>query len=126
MATQQPGFRLGTKNANADLRTHQFKFVKPVASDKIDLVTTLGGLSIGVLQNKPNTGEVADVMVQGVSKVIAGAAIASGQLIASTAAGLAKVASAGEIVVGQSVSTTAGANEILEVCLGAPGSGGKA
>lgn len=64
--------------AAADLRTHQFKFVKITAARTVGLCTATTDKPIGVLQNKPNTGEAAEVLVIGVTEVVAGETIAAG------------------------------------------------
>lgn len=64
--------------AAADLRTHQFKLVKITAARTVGLCTATTDKPIGVLQNKPNTGEAAEVLVIGVTEVVAGETIAAG------------------------------------------------
>lgn len=74
--------------AGADLRTHQFKFVKE-SSGTIILCAAATDVPTGVLQNKPNTGETAEVLVLGASKVSADAVLAAGTLIGTSADGQA-------------------------------------
>lgn len=81
-----------TRKAAADLRTHQYKFVKYDANGDVVLCTAAGEGTAGVLQNKPNTGEAARVRRWGPSKVKASAAINEGDAIATAADGRAKVA----------------------------------
>lgn len=66
-----------TRKAAADLRTHQYKFVKLDANADVVLCAASGEGAIGVLQNKPNVGEAAQICYCGVTQVIAGAAVAS-------------------------------------------------
>jgi hypothetical protein len=85
--------------AGADLRTHQFKFVKISAAADATLGRIVlcgdGEPGIGVLVSKPNTGEAATVQIGGRAKVKAGGAIAVGAFVASGASGVAKAAVAG-------------------------------
>jgi len=79
--------------AAADLRTHQYKFVKLDANGNVVLCSAAGERPYGVLQNKPNTGETAVVRIMGVTKIVVSAAIATPNQIATDNAGLAKAAS---------------------------------
>ena len=76
--------------AGADLRTHQWK---GVALSGLQTVTLQGasGITLGVLQNKPNTGEAAAVMESGQTPVYAdgsGTAIAVGDRLYVNATGV--------------------------------------
>lgn len=64
--------------AGADLRTKQYYPVKLTAARTVGLATTGGEAVYGILQNKPNTGEIADVCIFGVCKAIVGAAVTAG------------------------------------------------
>lgn len=78
--------------AAADLSALQYTFVKLDANGNVVACSAAGEKSIGVLQNKPKNGETAVVRPIGLSKVVASAAIAAGDFIATTAAGQAKTA----------------------------------
>ena len=80
--TVQRHFDTITVTASQDLRGHQYK---PVDLSGGVGVTSL--LSVGILQNKPNTGDHATVAYRGQMKAYAGAAIASGALIGVTTSG---------------------------------------
>ncbi len=64
--------------AAADLSTHQYKFVKLNSSGQVAIVAAVTDVPIGVLQNKPTSGKIATVRVEGVSKVVAGGTITAG------------------------------------------------
>lgn len=83
-----------TRKADADLSAKQYFLVKPTASGGCDLNTTLNGLCLGVLRNKPTSGKEAEIQVAGVAKVKAGAAISVGAYLKSDAAGKAIASSA--------------------------------
>lgn len=69
MAIEQRVYNIGFCKAAADLRTKQFFIVKVTATSTVGLTTAAGEAALGILQNKPNTNEVADVLAVGVSKV---------------------------------------------------------
>lgn len=135
MATQSNGVDF-TLLAAADLRTKQFHFVKVDSNGKAALAA-LGENAIGVLQNKPNTGEAATIRVSGRSKVVADAAIAAGALLKSSAdaqaataaaattntsdAGAAADALIGSHVVGIALTAAAAAAEVIEMLVSRQG-----
>lgn len=101
--------------AKVDLRTKQFFFVKVAAlaaaasdglEDEVDLLSGATDIPIGVLQNKPNIGEEAEICVIGVTKVSGSADLSSGfpatpQLIRGDANGQVAAAASSDYVVGQ-------------------------
>jgi hypothetical protein len=119
VATEQRGVHLGTQLANADLRTSQFLAVKPInnsGTTEVALNTTSGGKILGVLQNKPNTGEPADVMIVGITKMVTGAAVTAGLPVMSDGAGKAiAAATTGSTIIGYALRSSGGAGEIIDV-----------
>jgi len=75
--------------AAADLRTKQFFAVK-VNSAAAAALCGAGDFACGILQNAPNTGEVAKIRVFGISKFIAAAAQTIGAQLESDSSGKAK------------------------------------
>lgn len=96
MAYEIPGFKLGVLPANADLSSSQYLGMKVVAGG-IDLMSTAGGVAIGILQNKPVSGEAAEVTVLGVSKAVGGATLSKGAIVAFDSAGKLKAAVLGKV-----------------------------
>jgi len=100
-----------TLEAGADLSALQFNFVKLDANGKavVCVADAVGTIPIGVLQNKPTSGQAATVLVVGLTKIEAGVAFDEGARIAcsdgSSAAddGQAVVADASDCVVGQMI-----------------------
>ncbi len=123
MAWELPGFKLPGKRAAADLSALQFRFVVDNATGFIAQSTTAGGVVAGVLQNKPGNNQAAEVMIFGVSKVVAGAAITEGTAVMSDATGRAVpvVGSAAFPAVnyraGIALSSAAAAGELIPVLL---------
>lgn len=109
MAWEGPQITVPGLVAGADLRTHQYKFVKLNADNQVILPTAATDVPIGVLQDKPNTGEAATVCAIGITKVQADAALTAGTLIGTSADGQADAKvpgtdttqyTAGQVIVG--------------------------
>ena len=77
--------------AGADLRNYPFA---PVRLDTNGRVVLAGAneRAIGILQNKPNTGEAASVMLYGISKAVAAGAITAGSPVIAAANGRVQAA----------------------------------
>jgi len=94
--------------AAADLSAKQFTFIVVDSNGKAAANTTAGGNVVGVLQNKPEAGQIAEVAYEGVTKIQFGATITPDDLLMSTTAGKADVAvaaaSPGNFARGQALS----------------------
>lgn len=135
MSFEIPKFRLGVLKANADLSAKQFFGVKLVNSGGVAAIALAGAgeAAIGLLQNKPEAGQVCEVGVDGVEQGIAGAAItagapvttdADGKLVTATAgytktddAGAAQDALVGSNILGYALASAAGADEVIPVLM---------
>ena len=102
--------------AGADLRTHQFKFVS-VNSSGLVVLTGDDARAQGVLLNAPNTGEAAEVSIDGIVKVECGAAVTRGGRVASGANGAAKNADTGSVDLGTALETGA-SGRVISILLG--------
>lgn len=72
MSTDSPMIRDGSNvTASANLSAKQFYAVALSGSGTVDLAST-GGKAYGILQNKPTSGQAADVCIFGVCKALAG------------------------------------------------------
>lgn len=111
---------VGQLLAAADLTAKQHYFVAVNTDGKI-AVAGDGVAALGVLQNKPDSGEVADVGTLGVTQVVAGGVVTAGDKVASDASGKAATATTGEYAIGIALGTTAGDGEKLSVYLNAYG-----
>lgn len=81
---------LATFVAENDLSAKQYYFVELGTSlGQVDVCDALTDVPIGVLQNKPEAGEEATVMIMGISKVSTDADLARGDLIGPSADGQA-------------------------------------
>jgi hypothetical protein len=121
MATQQSPLLISYE-AGADLSALQFHFLVMSDDGQVDGAGD-GAAAIGVLQNAPDAaGKVAEIAISGVVKVVAGATIDEGNLVASANDSEAIPAATGDVVLG--IAMTGGdAGELVEVLLGAPGIG---
>lgn len=87
MATESPLIHDGSQTtAAADLSAKQFYCVKLTTTGRaVNLASTGGEQVYGVLQNKPTSGQAADVGILGISKAIAGNTVtAADQLMTDT------------------------------------------
>ncbi len=81
--------------AGADLSAKQYTFVKLNSSGEAIAAAAATDIVIGVLQNAPTSGQEAEVLVIGGTKIVAGAAIAEGAQIGTSSAGKAVALTAG-------------------------------
>lgn len=106
-----PGLRAG---ADLSAAANKFKFVKLSAINTVVLCDGATDRPIGVLQNRPASGEGADVCAVGITKVQGDADLAVGNLIGTSGDGQADAKTPGtdttEYVVGVVLedNTTAG------------------
>ena len=105
-----------TLTASADLSAKQFYFVKIDGAGTCDVCSGATDKPVGVLQNKPTSGQAAEIVVLGVTKISSDAALTAGNLIGTSADGQADAKTPGtdttEYIVGQMVTTTGTAGVI--------------
>lgn len=125
MAFEQPGFKDGTRPAGADLSANQYKFVKLNSSGQVILCAAVTDQPYGILQNKPVSGQAAEVMLMGISKLVCAANNVIGDKIGTDAAGLGAVYVFGtdttKYIVGQLILDADAANGIGTIsfcCIG--------
>jgi hypothetical protein len=99
--------------AGADLSAKQFYFVKLNSSGQAVVCAAVTDIPVGILQNTPASGSVAEVTVVGVSKVSSDAGLTAGNQIGTSADGQAAAYTAGtdttKYIVGQMLTTTGAA-----------------
>lgn len=107
-----------TLEAAADLSGSQYHLVVCDSNGLAALAGDGATNVIGVLQNKPGQGEAAAVMVVGVTKVVASAAITAGDQLASTAnADVETAATTGDGLVGVALTAAGGAGEVITMLI---------
>lgn len=123
-AYEVPGLKIGTLTAAADLSTHQFKCVK-MTSTGINVCGVAGEGVEGILQNKPAAlGQEVELMCNGISKAVAGAAITKGAQVMTDASGrVITAATAGSKIIGVALEAAANAGEIIPVLFSCPARG---
>lgn len=84
-----------TFEAGADLSAKQYYFVKLSAANTVNVCSAITDIPIGILQNKPGSGEAATVCLFGISKVSADGTLAAGNLIGTSADSQADAIAAG-------------------------------
>lgn len=118
MAYEVAGYALRiTLPAGADLSTKQYYFVKVNSSGQAVLCAAATDRPIGVLQNTPESGEEAAIVVVGGTKVVSSASIDEGALIGTASTGKADAKVPGtdttEYAVGTVILAAGADNEIL-------------
>ena len=86
--------------AGADLRGQQYKAVAVGGT-----IAATAQLAMGLLQNKPNTGEDASVQYFGESFYVAGGAVTAGGLIGVTTSGFCITVDSGSVSIGKALNT---------------------
>ena len=80
MATEQSIWR-ETFEAAEDLSDYQYHFVGISSAGKAQLLNAEDEVAVGILQNAPESGQAAEVMLLGKSKLVANAALAVGKYV---------------------------------------------
>ena len=105
--------------AAADLSSYQYHFVKASAANTVNLQSTDGGKTVGILQDKPEAAsDPALVRIGETSKVVAGAAFDVDALLKANTSGHAIVAdTAGDWVGAQALEASSESGDIVEVII---------
>lgn len=86
--------------AGADLRTMQYKAIAIGGT-----IAAANDAAVGLLQNKPNTGEGAALAYAGHMKGVAGAALTAGNRVKVTTSGYLAVVASGDGACGKVITT---------------------
>lgn len=104
--------------AAADLSSNQYYAVKVNSSGQIALCSSAGEFVVGILQNKPTSGQAADVRHSATTKAVAGAAITAGARVMTNASGkVITLATSGSIACGVALEAAGADGDIIEVAL---------
>lgn len=107
-----------TRVASEDLSDKQYFIMQLDSDGAIEIGESATDFLIGVLQNKPESGQAATVRYVGTTKVVASAAIAIGEEVTSTSAGKAVTTTTdGDFVIGRALEAAAADGDIIEVQL---------
>lgn len=125
MAYEIPGMSASFV-AGGDLSAKQYYFVKLNSSGQVVIIAANTDKPIGILQNAPASGGVAEVMLYGISKVSADADLTVGNQIGASADGQAAAYAPGtdttKYIVGEVLTDNTAAAGLVSVafnCLGA-------
>ena len=118
MAVKNSGLDI-TVAAAADLSAGQYRFIVHDANGRGTFAGSGAGSAIGILQNKPSgTNAAARVRYDGVSKMVAGAAITIGAFIQSNPQGFGTAAAGtGDRVRAQALMGCGGSGDLIDVML---------
>ncbi len=113
-----------TAQAVADLRVKQYHIMRHAGVRLVDQASQAAAPfavgPIGVLQNKPNSGQQATVAYFGESKLVAGGVATAGKMLATNGSGRAVNATSNDIIVGRAITTAATDGEVITALLFPP------
>lgn len=103
-----------TVTSGADLTDKQFHVVKMQTTGTIALASVAGEQCIGAIQNEPSaSGSVGRVRINGVGKVVVGAAVEEGAELATNTSGRLVTASSGDYVHGIALEPASANGDII-------------
>ncbi|AYD87352.1 hypothetical protein SEA_VALENTINIPUFF_55 [Microbacterium phage ValentiniPuff] len=103
MAVEKGPYLDWSSLSSADLTEAQYTFVEFSDVDHVKAVDSVDDFALGILQNSPAEGDVADVRLTGISKVKLGGTVALNDGIGSNASGLGVKAATGKRVYGRAL-----------------------
>lgn len=107
--------------ADEDLSGKQYTAVYLSGANKVKFATsTNSSLTLGILQNKPTSGQAATVRDLGTTKWYAGAAVTAGAHLTVNGSGRAIVVTSGGMVLGQALDAAGADGELLTARVHAP------
>jgi len=105
---------------SSDLSAKQYYFVE-AASGVITVANAITDICVGVLQDKPVSGQTGEVCMLGFTKVVAGGAITAGALIGTTTAGKAVALAAGtdttQYILGRALTGASGDGQVIDAAI---------
>ena len=90
--------------AREDLSDAKYKILNVHDANGVKLRVAAGAGVLGVLDNKPKSGENATVVVAGLTRCFAGATITAGSFITVTASGTATAVASGQYMLGKAIT----------------------
>lgn len=118
MSYEIPGFKLGNRLCGSvSLAAKQYYGVKLHTDGTVILCSSSGEVPEGILQNNPAIGIAASIMVSGVSKCVAGAAINQGAKVMVHSDGKVRTATTGLAIIGTALEPSTADGDIIPVML---------
>ncbi len=105
-----------TSDAVADLRTNQYDLLRATAANGVNVASNagLGAANIvGVLKNKPNSGQSATIVWMGETKVRAGEALTVHEPFTTNNSGRAASIASGNMIVGLALEAAGADGEFI-------------
>ena len=90
--------------ARENMENMQYKIVNVHDANGIKLRVAAGAGVLGVLNNKPKLGEHATVVVEGLTRCVAGATVTAGSFITVTASGTGTAVASGQYMLGKAIT----------------------
>lgn len=110
-----------TLRAAADLSGKQYHLLRLSAAEYTNQASNPGGTdNFGVLLNKPLTNEAATVVLMGMGRVVAGAALAVGAMFTTNGSGRAVTVTSGGYVFGRALEAAGADGDIVTAWLERP------
>ena len=109
-------------DADADLSAHRYSIMRATSERGVNVCSLNTAVEMfGVLQNKPESGERAQVAIGGVCKVRAGAAITANKMVTCNASGSAvTLPNSGVMALGRALEAAAADGDIISVLITGP------
>ena len=108
-----------TGTAGESLASAKYHIVQLDASGNVEIAEGATDLIVGVLQNKPASGEAAIYRFLGTSKVVAGGVVTLGDWVTAKSDGRALTTTTDlDVIIGRALETSATDGDIIEVTLG--------
>jgi len=85
----EKAYEIGHLTASADLSGQQYRFVKLSGAGTVTVCAAATDKPIGVLQNKPLSGQPCTITVIGTTKLLTGAAVSANAIVGTDSAGKA-------------------------------------
>ena len=104
----------GQAIASEDL-TGKLYFLGVQAGETVGVNTTAGGAANVVIHTDSPSGIAVRTVFKGITKAVAGAAIAADADLASDAAGKVVTAATGDVVVGKAITAAGEENEVITI-----------
>jgi len=110
-----------TAAAAADLSSFQYHIMRLSAANTVNVASqdTNSGM-VGVLLNKPESGEAASIQYAGMGKVYAGAAITAGAILTNNGSGRAVAAGSGDMACARALEAAGAAGDIIDAVIFPP------
>ena len=110
-----------TLQAAADLRTHQYKIMRTVNAGTCNVASLATAYSmIGVLTNKPNSGQAAAIAYLGECKIMAPGVVAANIPVTTDGSGQLTAAASGDMIIGRTLEASANAGELIRCLINPP------